>query len=81
VAIQPVSGASGPGADALLALLQARGVTWYRLETAADSGEVRFSCFVPNANNPNIRRMYEARARDPRSAMIAILTQMDQEHR
>lgn len=80
-AIQPVSGSSGPGADALLALLQARGVTWHRLETWGDSGEWKYSCSVPNPTNPNIRRTYEARSRDPRSALMAVLTQMDQERR
>jgi hypothetical protein len=77
--IQPVSGPAGASADALLALLQARGVSWYRLETSAETGEIKFTCSVPNATNPNIRRMYEAKARDGRTAMLAILTQMDQE--
>jgi hypothetical protein len=76
---QPLAGAPGTSADALLTLLQARGVTWHRLETSGDSGEWKYSCTVPNANNPNIRRMYEARGRDPRTAMAAVLTQMDQE--
>jgi hypothetical protein len=78
---QPVNNTSGASADALLTLLQARGVTWHRLETAGDTGEWKYSCSVPNPTNPNIRRTYEARGRDPRTAMAAVLTQMDLERR
>jgi hypothetical protein len=62
-----------------MALLQARGATFQRLETLGDSGEWHYSCSVPHPNNVNIRRTYEARGRDPRSAMAAVLKQMDQE--
>ena len=80
--IQPVSGPAGASTDALLAMLHARGVTFYRVEASADnSGDIRFSCAVPNPNNPNIRRMYEAHGPDQRSAMLAVLAQMDQERR
>ena len=80
--IQPVSGPAGASTDALLAMLQARGVTWYRVEASPDKpGEMRFSCTVPNPNNPNIRRMYEAHGPDQRTAMLAVLSQMDQERR
>jgi len=79
--LTPLGNASGASADALLTLLQARGVNWHRLETWGDNSEWKYSCSVPNANNPNIRRTYEARGRDPRSAMAAVLTQMDQERR
>jgi hypothetical protein len=65
----------------LFALLQARGVTWHRLETSGDAGEWKYSCSVPNASNPNIRHNYEARGRDPRTAMLAVLNQMDKEQR
>lgn len=81
VGIQPVGAMSGASADALLALLQARGVTWHRLETWGDAGEWKYSCSLPNPSNPNIRRTYESRGRDARSAMTAVLTQMDQERR
>jgi hypothetical protein len=62
-----------------MALLQARGATFQRLETTGDGGEWKYSCSVPHPNNPNIRRNYEASGRDPRSAMVAVLKQMDQE--
>jgi hypothetical protein len=75
-----VGATSGGGADPALELLKARGVTWYRVEAAPDnSGDFQFSCSVPNPNNPNIRRMYEAYGHDQRSAMLAVLAQMDQE--
>jgi hypothetical protein len=85
--IRPVSslvqaaGSHGASTDALMALLQARGVTFQRLETSGDNLEWKYSCSVPNPANPNIRRTYEARGRDPRSAMAAVLKQMDQEQR
>jgi hypothetical protein len=72
-------GLPGASTDALMALLQARGATFQRLETAGDDGEWKYSCSVPHPSNPNIRRTYEARGRDPRSAMVAVLKQMDQE--
>jgi hypothetical protein len=56
-------------------------VTWYRLETLAESGECKFSCSIPNPTNPNIRRTYEARGHDAKTAMIAVLQQMDKEGR
>jgi hypothetical protein len=78
--IQPVGASSGAGSDAVLELLKARGVTWYRVEASQDNaGDFKFSCSVPNPNNPNLRRMYEAHAPDQRSAMMAVLKQMDEE--
>lgn len=74
-----VGGPPSASTDALMALLQARGATFQRLETTAEDGEWKYSCSVPHASNPNIRRTYEARGRDPRSAMAAVLRQMDQE--
>jgi hypothetical protein len=80
--IQPVGAASGGSTDAVLELLKARGVTWYRVEPSPDnSGDFKFSCSVPNPSNPNIRRMYEAQGQDQRTAMLAVLAQMDQERR
>jgi hypothetical protein len=61
--------------------LSARGVTWQRLETAADTGEWKFSCFIPNRANPNVHRTYEARARDQVAALQAVLDQIDREQR
>jgi hypothetical protein len=63
------------------ALLKARGVTWYRLETWGDEGEVKFSCSIPNRQNPNIRRTYEARAHDELSVLRAVLDKIDADQR
>jgi hypothetical protein len=80
--IQPVGAASGGSNDAVLELLKARGVTWYRVEASPENtSEFKFSCSVPNPNNPNVRRMYEAHGPDQRSAMLAVLKQMDEERR
>jgi hypothetical protein len=63
------------------AVLTAKGVTWQRLETWGDAGEWKFSCSIPNRNNPNIRRTYEARANDSLGALRAVLDQIDREQR
>lgn len=60
-------------------LLRTRGVTWQRLETAADSGDWKFTCFVPNRTNPNVHRTYEAQARDQLAALQAVIDQIDRE--
>jgi hypothetical protein len=62
-------------------VLTAKGVTWQRLETWGDAGEWKFSCSIPNRNNPNIRRTYEARAHDSLGALRAVLDQIDKEQR
>jgi hypothetical protein len=62
-----------------LAQLLARGVNWYHLETVSDNGEVKFECFIPNRQNPNIRRHYEARAADAGGATRAVLEQIDKD--
>jgi hypothetical protein len=59
--------------------LAARGVIWQRLETSGDNGEWRFSCSLPNPNNPRLRRTYEGRARDFLSAIQAVLDQIDRD--
>ena len=61
------------------AQLAARGAKWQRLESLADTGVWRFVCGIPNRQNPNISRNYEARAADPISALRAALEQMDKE--
>jgi hypothetical protein len=40
----------------LLAVLRQRGATFQRLETWGDEGEWKFSCAIPNRQNPAIRR-------------------------
>jgi len=47
------------------AQLTARGVTWQRLETWGDQGDWKFTCSIPNKQNPYISRTYEAEAHDP----------------
>jgi hypothetical protein len=62
------------------AQLRARGVTWQRLEVSSDDGKWKFSCSIPNAQNPNIRRNYEGPPLpDPLTAMQAVLDQIDKD--
>jgi hypothetical protein len=60
-------------------LLRAHGVTWQRLETAGDAGEWKFTCWVPNRQDPNIHQTYGYQAPDPVSAMRAVLEQIERE--
>jgi hypothetical protein len=60
-------------------LLQARGVVWQRLEAVGDTGEWKFSCAIPNRQNPRLRRVYEARAKDSMSAVRSAIDQMDKD--
>jgi hypothetical protein len=62
--------------------LRARGVTWQRLEVLGENGQWKFSCSVPNGQNPNIRRNYESPPLpDPLTAIQAVLIQMDRDQR
>jgi hypothetical protein len=75
------AGAGGDTYEQLQDLLAARGVTWQRLETWGESGDWKFSCSIPNRQNPSIHRHYEARAPGGRGlpAMRAVLEQIDRE--
>jgi hypothetical protein len=59
--------------------LTTRGVIWQRLETVGDHGDWKFACSVPNPQNRLISRTYEATARDPLSAIQAVLDQISKE--
>jgi hypothetical protein len=63
------------------AVLRARGVTWQRLETAGTAGEWKFSCSVPNRQDPNLGQVYEFRAADPLAAIRAVLDQIGRDQR
>jgi hypothetical protein len=72
--------------DAYLQLqdaLKARRVTSQRLETWGDGGEWRFWCRVPRADNPNLGRVYEAKApgENGMAAIRAVLEQIDQDNK
>jgi hypothetical protein len=60
-------------------VLRSRGVTWQRLETWGDKGEWKFTCSIPNKQNPAISRNYEARASTPIDAIHAVLEKLDKE--
>jgi hypothetical protein len=71
------AGAGAGWYDQALDVLKQRGVTWHRLETWGDQGEYKFSCSIPKPQNKFISTTYEARGRDPRSAVQAVLDQID----
>lgn len=59
--------------------LKARGAVWQRLEMVGETGEWKYSCSIPNRQNPRIRRTYEAKASEPIAAVRAVLEQIDKE--
>jgi hypothetical protein len=64
--------------DQGLALLKQRGAK-VRMENL-DDGSCRLRCSVPNRRQPNLLRTYEVQARDPISALRAVLDQVDREN-
>jgi hypothetical protein len=69
----PSSGA--PSNEQLQAVLKQRGVTFQHQEAVA--GGIKLTCAVPNRNNPDINRFYEATAADYVGAVQAVLRQID----
>ncbi len=65
--------------EQLRSQLVTRGVTDMRLETWGTAGAWKFTCSLPNRQDPNKRRTYEAQAQDDLSAMRAVLEQMDRD--
>jgi hypothetical protein len=82
VPVYPPVTARGASPEAsLLAQVTSRGAKYQVLQTWGETGEWKFTCAIPNRQNPNIRRTYEARAGDPLSAIQAVLDQIDHEQR
>ncbi len=73
----PAGSGAGPDYDQLQGQLKARGVTWQRQETFNDG--FKFTCFVTNPFNPEFTRTYEATAHDYKSALQAVLEQIDRD--
>jgi hypothetical protein len=62
--------------DQLQAALKKRGVVWQNQKTLPDG--LHFICGVANSQDANFTRIYEAIAQDYRSAVLAVLEQIDQ---
>ncbi|MCX7699475.1 MAG: hypothetical protein N2039_01225 [Gemmataceae bacterium] len=58
--------------------LAARGVKWQDLQTTGE-GEWKFSCSIPNKNNPNSVRTYEARDRYGLHAIQKVIDQISRD--
>jgi hypothetical protein len=63
--------------EQLQQMLMDRGMSEYRQETY--QGGVKFTCWVPNPYNRDFRRTYEATARDYKSALLAVIDQIDRD--
>jgi hypothetical protein len=61
--------------DILLAQLRSRGVQWQKQDIVPEG--IRFTCIVPNRNNPESMQIYEATARDYATAVQAVLVKID----
>jgi hypothetical protein len=69
------SGNSEP--DPIQTALKSRGVLWQDQKTVPEG--VRFSCAVPNPQDPAFSRVFEATGPDYRSAVLAVLDQIDKQ--
>ena len=76
-----IAGSAGLSYEEAQSRLTARGVNWQRLETWGDQGDWKFTCSIPNKQNPYISRTYEAEAHDPLSAVRGVLDQLDHDQR
>jgi hypothetical protein len=77
--VGPGGGSPGTTYEQLQSQLAAHGVVWQRQELNGETGEWKFSCLVPNRQNPKVRRMYEAKARDYATAIRSVLEQIEKE--
>jgi hypothetical protein len=75
------TGSSNLSYEAAQARLTSYGVAWQRLETWGDQGDWKFTCSIPNRQNPYISRTYEAEAHDPLAAVHGVLDQLEHDQR
>jgi len=75
------SGSSNLGYEEAQTRLKSLGVQWQRLETWGEQGDWKFTCSIPNKQNPYISRTYEAEAHDPLSALHGVLEQIEHDQR
>ena len=75
------TGSSNLGYEEAQARLKSLGVQWQRLETWGEQGDWKFTCSIPNRQNPYISRTYEAEAHDPLSALHGVLEQIEHDQR
>jgi hypothetical protein len=59
--------------------LRARGMTWSVLESGDNANEWKFACWIPNRQNPDIHRSYEAGGNDPLGVLRMVLAKIDQD--
>jgi hypothetical protein len=74
----PLASGSQASFESLRTRLQARAISWWRLETA-EPGAFKFSCSVPSAQNRAVSRTYEATGASEAAAIQATLDQIDRE--
>jgi hypothetical protein len=65
--------------DQAWAALRTRGMTWSCLESGDNPSDWRFACWIPNRQNPDIHRTYEAAGADPLMVLRAVLAKIDQD--
>jgi hypothetical protein len=65
--------------DQAWAALRARGMTWSVLESGDNANEWKFACWIPNRQNPDIHRSYEAAGNDPLGVLRMVLAKIDQD--
>jgi hypothetical protein len=82
--VQPVAGLTGnvrgETYEQLQSQLAAHGVAWQQLQTSADHSW-KFACSIPDRQNPNVSRTYEATAATDLAAIRAALDQIGKEQK
>jgi hypothetical protein len=73
------SGSAVVSFDQAWAALRMRGMTWSCLESSDSPNEWKFACWIPNRQNPDIHRSYEAAGSDPLGVLRAVLAKIDQD--
>jgi hypothetical protein len=63
------------------AYLRAHGAVFQDLTARAENGEVTCKCSIPNRQNPNLHRTYEASDRDALTALRAVIDQIEKEQK
>jgi hypothetical protein len=60
----------------LEARVRGAGATWTRLDSWVDKGQYKYTCRIPDRQNPQNLKVFEATASDPIAAMQVVLDQI-----
>lgn len=85
--IDDITRVSGPGTlttndlRQMIRSLEQRGMKGFRLDLQIATGQWRCTCAIPKRSNPNEKQGYDTMAKDPESAVRAVLDQVERDNR